>query len=89
MWRRVASQSPTSLSDSAEASEYLNAWTALGKLLASGRSLSGRERNCCFLNLGGSTFADVSAVSGFDFPDDARGLAVVDWDADGDLDCAC
>jgi len=86
MWRRVASQSPTSLSDSAEASEYLNAWTALGKLLASGRSLSGRERNCCFLNLGGSTFADVSAVSGFDFPDDARGLAVVDWDADGDLD---
>lgn len=88
MWRRVASQSPTELSESTatDSSEYLNAWTALGKLLASGRSLSGRERNCCFLNLQGSTFADVSAVSGVDFPDDARGLAVVDWDADGDLD---
>ncbi len=31
-------------------------------------------------------FADVSAVSGFDFLDDARALGVVDWDGDGDLD---
>ena len=55
-------------------------------LLRQGRSFSGRERNCCFLNLGDGRFADVSAVSGFDFPDDARGLAKVDWDHDGDLD---
>jgi len=31
-------------------------------------------------------FANISAVSGLDFPDNARGLAVVDWDQDGDLD---
>jgi thiol-disulfide isomerase/thioredoxin len=31
-------------------------------------------------------FATASAVTGFDFPDDGRGLATVDWDFDGDLD---
>ena len=31
-------------------------------------------------------FADISAVSGFDFIDDSRALAVGDWDGDGDLD---
>ena len=31
-------------------------------------------------------FADVSAASGLDFDDDARALALVDWDHDGDLD---
>ena len=55
-------------------------------MLASGRSLSGRERNCCFLNTGASRFADISATAGIDFPDDARGMAIVDWDGDGDLD---
>ena len=34
----------------------------------------------------GEPFADASAVTGLDFPDDGRGLAVVDWDQDGDLD---
>ena len=28
----------------------------------------------------------MSALSGFDFPDDARSLALTDWDGDGDLD---
>ena len=53
-----------------------------------GHSFSGRERNCCFLNLGPSSerFADISSVSGFDFPDDGRALARVDWDQDGDID---
>ncbi|MCH8922885.1 MAG: ASPIC/UnbV domain-containing protein, partial [Planctomycetes bacterium] len=51
-----------------------------------GRSWSGNERNCCFLNTGGSRWADVSAVWGFDFPDDSRAVAVTDWDHDGDLD---
>lgn len=51
-----------------------------------GASWSGHERNCCFLNLRDGTFADVSAVTGLDFLDDGRALAVCDWDGDGDLD---
>lgn len=53
-----------------------------------GESFSGRERNCTYLNLGrdAQRFANVSAVSGFDFPDDARAVALVDWDHDGNLD---
>ena len=63
----------------------------MGQMLGRGGSFSGRERNCCFLNTGSSSpgdprFANVSAVSGLDWPDDGRGIAVVDWDADGDLD---
>lgn len=58
----------------------------LHQLIRRGRSLSGNERNCCFLNTGGLRFADISALSGLDFPDDGRGVARVDWDADGDLD---
>ena len=55
-------------------------------MIRNGRSFSGRERNCCFLNTGQQRFADVSAATGFDYPDDGRGLALVDWDQDGDLD---
>lgn len=51
-----------------------------------GGSLSGREKNCAFLNVSGDRFATVSAVSGFDFADDSRGLALVDWDQDGSMD---
>jgi tetratricopeptide (TPR) repeat protein len=51
-----------------------------------GSSFSGRERHCSFLNLRDGTFADISPVSGLDFPDDGRGVARVDWDHDGDLD---
>jgi len=56
------------------------------KLLREGRSFSGRERNCVFLNSGSPRFANVSAITGLDFADDGRALAVVDWDQDGDLD---
>jgi Tfp pilus assembly protein PilF/thiol-disulfide isomerase/thioredoxin len=49
-------------------------------------SWSGNERNCVFLNTPGSRFANISAVSGFDFADDGRSLGLVDWDFDGDLD---
>lgn len=56
------------------------------ELIDAGNSFSGREQNCAFLNLGDSTFATVSAVTGFDFPDDSRSLALTDWDGDGDLD---
>ena len=56
-------------------------------LIESGGSWSGRERNCCFLNIGGGRqFANISSVSGLNFIDDGRAVAVVDWDHDGDLD---
>ena len=55
-------------------------------MLAQGRSFSGHERNCCFLNTGQQRFATISAVSGLDYPDDGRAVAVTDWDHDGDLD---
>ena len=60
-------------------------------MIRQGRSFSGRERHCAYLNLGAGPapvgqFADVSAVSGFDFADDGRAISLVDWDHDGDLD---
>jgi len=58
----------------------------LFQMIEEGKSWSGHERNCAFLNTGGDRFATISAVSGFDFLDDARGLALTDWDHDGDLD---
>jgi tetratricopeptide (TPR) repeat protein len=58
----------------------------LHDLVRQGRSWSGNERNCCFLNTGQTRFANISGVSGIDFPDDARGISLVDWDHDGDLD---
>ena len=70
---------------------YLENWNKLATLIRGGRSLSGRERNCCFLNhraipTSEQRFSDVSAAVGLDLIDDGRGLAVVDWDHDGDLD---
>ncbi len=59
---------------------------ALNQMIASGRSWSGRERNCFFLNTRGQGFTDISAASGLDFPDDARAVALTDWDHDGDID---
>ena len=51
-----------------------------------GRSMSGYERHCVFLNMQNGRFADISQISGLDFSDDGRGAAFVDWDHDGDLD---
>ena len=65
---------------------YRQGWDALFKMLYDGASFSGRERNCCFLNTGTTSFADISAVSGLDFADDGRAVGVVDWDLDGSLD---
>ncbi|MCA9167285.1 MAG: ASPIC/UnbV domain-containing protein [Planctomycetales bacterium] len=58
----------------------------INKLLYQHGSLSGHEANCAFLNTHGKEFATVSAVTGFDFLDDARAIALTDWDNDGDLD---
>ena len=80
------SQTPLELGAAASAAEYMQAWQTMHRWTAEGRSWSGRERHCCFLNTGGNWFADVSSVSGLNFADDGRGLALVDWDHDGDLD---
>ncbi|MCH7813966.1 MAG: ASPIC/UnbV domain-containing protein [Planctomycetes bacterium] len=69
--------------------DYLAGWLAMTDLMHQGKSWSGRERNCCYLNLGAAgrpDFVDVSAVTGLDFLDDGRSVAVTDWDGDGDLD---
>ncbi len=88
------SQSPDGDAEESGAEEllrYRNAWSALNRLIGEGRSFSGHERNCCFLNTGADRravprFADVSAATGLDLEDDGRVVAVVDWDLDGDLD---
>ncbi len=72
-------QSPADITAAYSLSGYLKNWDALSSMLTRGRSFSGRERNCCFLNLGSSNgdlqrFADVSAVSGLDFIDDGRAI---------------
>ncbi len=60
------------------------------QMVRQGSSWSGNERNCVFLNCtkmsNSPRFANMSAVSGLDFPDDGRAVAIVDWDHDGDLD---
>jgi len=58
----------------------------LSKMIDAGRSFSGNERNCVFLNTGDGRFATLSVASGLDFPDDGRAVAMCDWDQDGDLD---
>ena len=86
MWRQVVAQSPGENAPGGEVLRYDVGWKALNTMLKSGRSLSGKERNCAFLNTGGSRFADVSQAMGLDFDDDGRVVAPVDWDGDGDLD---
>lgn len=66
--------------------KYKNRWSALSRLLHADRSFSGGERHSAFLNLEGKRFADISAVTGFDFAEDGRALVTDDWDFDGDLD---
>jgi len=66
--------------------QYIDAWSELAELIRQGRSFSGLERNCAFLNTRGPRFADVSTASGLDHIDDGRTVALVDWDHDGDLD---
>ena len=77
------SQAP---SEANERESYREGWKALSELILSGQSFSGEEKHCAFLNNRDGTFSTISAVSGFDFPDDGRALGRVDWDFDGDLD---
>jgi peroxiredoxin len=55
-------------------------------ILEQGASWSGREKNCAYLNMGNGQFANISASTGADFADDARAVALLDWDGDGAMD---
>lgn len=77
MSRSPSAQSPGGVDD------YESGWVVLHRMLREGHSLSGRERHCAFLNSADGRFADVSSLSGLDFPDDGRAAARVDWDLDG------
>jgi peroxiredoxin len=69
--------------DQAQTDQISKAMSNLQSMMDEGRSFSSRERKCCFLNTGNGQFATVSAVSGLDYPDDGRAIAIVDWDQDG------
>ena len=79
------SPSPANVEDESAIDQYSAAWQAIMQLVREGSSWSGHERNCAYLNEGG-TFANASHVSGLDFTDDGRAFGVTDWDHDGDLD---
>lgn len=81
------SPSPRSSDAADDVATYEGGWHQVAQLVVEGYSWSGNERHCCFLNTGGPHFANASFASGFDLKDDGRGLALVDWDRDGDLDC--
>ena len=66
--------------------EYSNSWSSVIESVRKGRSWSGDERNCFYLNLRGDNFVDLSYVSGLDFKNDGRGIGLTDWDRDGDID---
>ena len=88
------SQAPVRASDYQGADKvFAEATAELNRQVDEGTSWSGNERNQVFLNLGDlhgenkvPRFADISAVAGFDLPDDSRALVSLDWDHDGDLD---
>ena len=80
------SQGRASIDDRAGTYQGSRPARLLRQLLRSGQPFSGRERHCCFLNTHGGHFANISAISGLDMPDDGRAIGVVDWDHDGRLD---
>ena len=80
------SLSPRNEEDPDQIFRYRKAWAAINTMLEQGRSLSGHERHCAFLNTHQERFADVSAASGLDLLDDGRGVALVDWNHDGRID---
>lgn len=79
-------KSPIGRSAGESNEEYLRAWEDINALVLTGRSLSGNERNCAFLNTGNNRFCEMAPASGLDFLQDGRAVALVDWDFDGDLD---
>jgi len=58
-----------------------------GQLVSIGEhSLNGKERKCLFRNNGDATFTDVAFVNHADRIEDGRGVAMVDYDQDGQVD---
>jgi len=86
LWRRVAPQSPEEGLKPTASPGYARNFRDLNRKISQGKSFSGYERNALFLNLKGQGFADVASLLGVDYDDDARAVATVDWDRDGDLD---
>lgn len=82
----MASRTPGSEKQAKEDKSYRESWMTTMALLTEGYSLSGNERNCSYLNVPGGKMVNISAVSGFDAMDDSRGIALTDWDHDGDVD---
>lgn len=82
----MASQSPAHAAQPRLKSGYLQGWAAVNRLIHQGQSWSGREKNRAFLNLRDGTFADIATAAEINFIDDARAVAISDWDHDGDLD---
>ena len=83
------SQSPDDTAEQTSVDQlvkYRNGWSALSQLIGKGRSFSGYERNCCFLNLGDGRFVDTSATTDLDLIDDGRAVALTDWNFDGAVD---
>ncbi len=81
----MASHSPTE-PEAQPQSDYADGWRDVSRLMDSGASWSGNERNCAYVNCGERRFVDVSAVAGLDHVQDGRAVAQTDWDGDGDLD---
>lgn len=76
---------------------YAKEWLSSGKLnfldtdkdgKKISNSFSGNERDHLYLNRGGRSFWDVSALSGLDLVTDGRSFAYLDYDHDGWLDIA-
>ncbi len=66
--------------------DYLDSFSMLSQRVREGNSFSGNERNCAFINRGDGSFSDMSYALGLDHPDDSRGIAITDFDGDGDPD---
>ena len=80
------SQSPDIVVGPEKAQTYIQGWRSLIRLMKQDNSFSGHERHNALLNCGNGQFADISAASGFDFPEDGRAIALSDWDFDGKTD---
>ena len=85
-WRRVAPQIPEEGLRPTATPSYTRNFRDLNDKVSQGKSFSGYERNPLFLNLGGEGFAEIAELLGVDYDDDARAVATMDWDRDGDLD---
>ena len=77
---------PRATGTTSQLARYEEAWEAINRLVRSGGSWSGSERNCFWRGLPGGQFLKLSAASGLDVDDDGRAVSVFDFDRDGDPD---